>query len=111
MLCVPDESLTIVSQEIEELSIETHLMLVTTELLMAIHKSLQANAELCITAAHDVLSLKLNEIHVKPEFLNNPHILMRSYLAQGILCPKHGTWAVAIIFKSSQQNNSGDDAW
>jgi hypothetical protein len=90
----------------EELNIETYLALVTTELPMAVHKSLQANAELCITAAHDVLSLELKEIHVKPKFLNDPHVLTRSYLARGVLRPKHGTRAAAIVFKSSRQLRS-----
>ena len=55
----------------------THLRLVAAELSVAVRKTLQADGELDVTTADDVLNLELRELGVEAELLDNTRILAR----------------------------------
>jgi len=54
-----------------------YLRFVAAELSVAISQSLQTNGELDVTASDDVLNLKLGELRVKAELLNDPRVFTR----------------------------------
>ena len=56
---------------------QTHLGLITTELSVAVCKTLQPNGELDVAAANNILDFELGELGVEAELLNDTRVLPR----------------------------------
>jgi hypothetical protein len=53
------------------------LWLITTKLSVTVCETLEANWELDVAAAHNILNLEFRKLSVKAKLLNNAHVLAR----------------------------------
>src|SRR6266478_1556418 len=56
---------------------DAYLWLITTELSVAVRKTLETNWEFDVAAAHDVLNLEFRKLGVKAKLLDNARVLAR----------------------------------
>lgn len=59
------------------MKLQTHLWLVAAELSVGVSQSLQANGELDVATAHDVLNLEFRKLRVEAQLLHDASVFAR----------------------------------